>query len=128
MDGSEIMKEFKSIADVKKYFSSAILSFKKAKLEITPESYLIISSSGNVCLGILNGTQIGLDDLNLIGDNSMLNKMVIYDNEKQQIGWIPADCNRLPKADRDADEGFYQTCTASLGVVPEQCSSATYDL
>ncbi|KAJ4953459.1 hypothetical protein NE237_030291 [Protea cynaroides] len=123
-------KPFKSIANVKNYFSSAVLTFtsgKKAQLEITPESYLIISSHGNVCLGILNGAQVGLDDLNLIGDTSMLNKMVIYDNEKQQIGWIPADCNMFPKVDRDSNEGFYQTYIASLGKLPEQCP-ATYDL
>ncbi|XP_043718857.1 aspartic proteinase Asp1-like isoform X2 [Telopea speciosissima] len=94
-------KAFKSVGEAKTYFSSVVLNFgggKKARLEISPESYLIISKNGNVCLGILNGTEVGLDTLNLVGDTSMRNKMVIYDNEKQQIGWIPADCNRLPKS------------------------------
>ncbi|KAJ4965358.1 hypothetical protein NE237_017207 [Protea cynaroides] len=123
-------KPFKFVAEAKSYFSSVVLSFgngKKAQLEITPESYLIVSKSGNVCLGILNGSEVGLEDLNLIGDTSMRNKMVIYDNEKQQIGWIPADCHRLPKVDSDADEGFYQPYTASLGILQEKCQ-ATYDL
>ncbi|XP_042509561.1 aspartic proteinase Asp1-like [Macadamia integrifolia] len=93
-------KPFIFIGEAKPYFSSVVLSFgggrNKAQFEIPPESYLIISKAGSVCLGILNGTEAGLDLLNLIGDTSMLNKLVIYDNEKKQIGWIPANCNRLP--------------------------------
>ncbi|XP_042507520.1 aspartic proteinase Asp1-like isoform X2 [Macadamia integrifolia] len=109
-------KQFKSVGEAKTYFSSVVLSFgggRKTQFEITPESYLIISTDGNVCLGILNGTEVGLDTINLIGDTSMRNKMVIYDNEKQQIGWIPADCNRHPKVDLDADEGFFQPYPAT---------------
>ncbi|KAK9096087.1 hypothetical protein Sjap_021584 [Stephania japonica] len=93
-------KPFKSVLDVKQYFTPVTLSFanKKSQLEIPPENYLIVSSLGNVCLGILNGTEIGLGNMNLIGDISLQNQLVIYDNEKQQIGWIRADCNRLPKS------------------------------
>ncbi|XP_058097485.1 aspartic proteinase Asp1-like [Magnolia sinica] len=102
-------KKFKSIPDVKKYFKPLILIFadgKKAVLEIPPEGYLIISKDGNVCLGILNGTEIGLQDLNLIGDISLQDLMVIYDNEKQQIGWVRENCDRLPNADGHGDDGF----------------------
>lgn len=93
-------RRFKSVVDVKKFFKPLVLGFAdgKNKLEIPPEGYLIISSYGNVCLGILNSSQNGLEDLNIIGDISMQDVMVIYDNEKQQIGWIPSDCNRLPKS------------------------------
>lgn len=31
-------------------------------------------------------------------DISLQDKMVIYDNEKQQIGWVPENCNRLSKS------------------------------
>ncbi|XP_042509346.1 aspartic proteinase Asp1-like [Macadamia integrifolia] len=93
-------KPFIFIDEAKPYFSSVVLSFgggrNKAQFEIPPESYLIISKAGSVCLGILNGTEAGLDLLNVIGDTSMLNKLVIYDNEKKQIGWIPANCDTLP--------------------------------
>ncbi|KAK1323341.1 Aspartic proteinase Asp1 [Acorus calamus] len=95
------VRPFKSIHDVKAYFKPLTLSFtsaRKALLEIPPERYLILTSHGNVCLGILNGTQAGLKDLNIIGDISMQDLMVIYDNEKNQIGWIPVDCKRLPKS------------------------------
>ncbi|MCE2055895.1 hypothetical protein HAX54_043709 [Datura stramonium] len=92
-------KPFNSINDAKSYFKPLTLGFTKTKnvqLQLTPEAYLIRTNHGNICLGILNGTEIGLGNVNIIGDISMIDKMVIYDNEKQQIGWVPANCNKLP--------------------------------
>ncbi|GFS40116.1 eukaryotic aspartyl protease family protein [Actinidia rufa] len=94
-------KPFKSIRDVKNYFKPLILNFTNAKnlqLQLPPEAYLIITEHGNACLGILNGTQVGLRNLNILGDISLQDKMVIYDNEKQQIGWVPANCDKIPKS------------------------------
>ncbi|XP_044468637.1 aspartic proteinase Asp1-like isoform X2 [Mangifera indica] len=92
-------KPVKTVRDVKDYFKSLQLSFtKNVQLDLSPEAYLIVTNHGNVCLGILNGTEVGLKDFNILGDISMQDKMVIYDNEKQQIGWIPSNCNRLPKS------------------------------
>ncbi|CAK7354684.1 unnamed protein product [Dovyalis caffra] len=96
-------KPFKSVRDVKKYFKTFALSFmndgkSKTQLEFPPEACLTISSMGNACLGILNGTEVGLNDLNVIGDISMQDRVVIYDNEKQLIGWAPGNCNRIPKS------------------------------
>lgn len=34
----------------------------------------------------------------LLADIAFQDKMVIYDNERQQIGWVPKDCNKLPKS------------------------------
>ncbi|KAA8531132.1 hypothetical protein F0562_005841 [Nyssa sinensis] len=98
-------KPFKKIGDVRKYFKPLALGFEnglksKSLYEIPPEGYLIISSKGNVCLGILNGTEVGID-FNMIGDISMQDKMVIYDNEKEVIGWTPANCDRIPKSKMD---------------------------
>jgi hypothetical protein len=31
-------------------------------------------------------------------DISMLDKVMVFDNEKQLIGWGPADCNSIPKS------------------------------
>ncbi|QHN82994.1 aspartic proteinase Asp1-like [Arachis ipaensis] len=61
-------RPFRSIHKVRKYFKPMALSFagggrSKAQFEIPPEAHLIISNMGNVCLGILNGSE----DLNLIG-------------------------------------------------------------
>ncbi|KAK6150791.1 hypothetical protein DH2020_015723 [Rehmannia glutinosa] len=96
-------KPFESTRDVRKYFKPLALSFPngwrtKAQYEISPESYLIISSKGNACLGILNGTDVGLNNFNMIGDISMQDKLLIYDNEKQAIGWTPANCDQPPKS------------------------------
>ncbi|XP_038707991.1 aspartic proteinase Asp1-like isoform X2 [Tripterygium wilfordii] len=95
---------FQSIHDVENYFKPFALRFtnggesKSTLFEFTPETHLIISSKGNVCMGILNGTEVGLGNLNLIGDISMQDRMVIYDNEKQMMGWEPADCDSIPKS------------------------------
>ncbi|WCJ37758.1 Eukaryotic aspartyl protease family protein [Euphorbia peplus] len=95
-------KPFRSVREVKKYFKTFTLKFTsggrvKTQFDFPPEAYLIISYKGNACLGILNGAEVGLGDLNVIGDISMLDRMVIYNNEKQAIGWTPANCDRLPK-------------------------------
>ncbi|KAK9950205.1 hypothetical protein M0R45_005706 [Rubus argutus] len=96
-------KPFKNIRDVKKYFNTLALRFGSGRkdatqFELPPEAYLIISSKGNVCLGILDGTEVGLQNSNIIGDISMQDKMVIYDNDKQKIGWAPVNCDQLPKS------------------------------
>ncbi|KAK9066830.1 hypothetical protein SSX86_014153 [Deinandra increscens subsp. villosa] len=65
-------KPFNSIQDVKSLFQPIVLSFsnpKTVRFQIDPEGYLIISEHGNVCLGILDGTEVGLDEFNLIGGN-----------------------------------------------------------
>ncbi|CAF2065452.1 hypothetical protein HID58_073478 [Brassica napus] len=99
-------RALKSVHDVKKYFKTISLRFGGSQkngqvFQIPPESYLIITEKGNVCLGILNGTEIGLENYNIIGDISFQGIMVIYDNEKQRIGWIPSDCDKLPNVDQD---------------------------
>lgn len=96
-------KPFKTIRDARKFFKPLALSFShgwrsRNLFEINPESYLIISSKGNACLGILNGTEVGLQNYNLIGDISMQDKMVVYDNEKRMIGWANNSCDRSPNS------------------------------
>lgn len=94
-------KPLKSVLELKNLFKTLTVNFKNGRtnsqLQIPPESYLIVSKTGNVCLGILNGSEVGLQDSNVIGDISMQGTMVIYDNEKQQLGWVSADCDKLPK-------------------------------
>ena len=34
----------------------------------------------------------------ILTDISMQDRVVIYDNEKQRIGWMPANCDRTPKS------------------------------
>ncbi|KAK7318408.1 hypothetical protein RJT34_03108 [Clitoria ternatea] len=96
-------RPFKSVREVKKYFKPLVLSFTnggrvKPQFEIPPEGYLIISNIGNVCLGILNGPEVGLGELNIIGDISMQDKVMVFENEQQLIGWGHADCSRVPRS------------------------------
>ncbi|EFH70240.1 hypothetical protein ARALYDRAFT_314121 [Arabidopsis lyrata subsp. lyrata] len=92
---------FKSVLEFKNFFKTITINFTNARritqLQIPPESYLIISKTGNACLGLLNGSEVGLQNSNVIGDISMQGLMVIYDNEKQQLGWVSSNCNKLPK-------------------------------
>ncbi|CAL5206624.1 unnamed protein product [Lathyrus oleraceus] len=122
-------KSFKSVTDVKNYFKPLALRFKKGKnlqMLIPPEAYLIVTKHGNVCLGILDGTEVGLGDLNIIGDISLQDKMVIYDNERQQIGWISSDCDRIPNIDRDFEgDAFPHPYAANLGIFEDQCPAAS---
>ncbi|KAJ0976855.1 hypothetical protein J5N97_012329 [Dioscorea zingiberensis] len=124
-------KPFKSITDLRKYFKSLVLNFvsgKKALMEIPPENYLVITKPGNVCLGILNGTEVGLRELNLVGDISMQDMMVVYNNEKQQIGWVRTNCDRLPNADEwdGFEEGHCQPQYGSISIIPDpdQCPAS----
>ncbi|KAJ6939235.1 hypothetical protein NC651_005621 [Populus alba x Populus x berolinensis] len=94
-------KPIKSILDIESFFKPLTIDFIKAKnvqLQLAPEDYLIITKDGNVCLGILNGGEQDLGNLNVIGDIFMQDRVVVYDNERQQIGWFPTNCDRLPKS------------------------------
>ncbi|XP_059629629.1 aspartic proteinase Asp1-like [Cornus florida] len=88
---------FRSIEAVTNYFSPLALRFTinnaPFSFALPPENYLIVTSNGNVCLGILNGAEINLGNLNIIGDISMSDKVVVYDNERRMIGWASSNCD-----------------------------------
>ncbi|AES87277.1 eukaryotic aspartyl protease family protein [Medicago truncatula] len=95
------VKPFKSLNEVNNYFKPLTLSFTKSKnlqFQLPPVAYLIITKYGNVCLGILNGNEAGLGNRNVVGDISLQDKVVVYDNEKQQIGWASANCKQIPRS------------------------------
>ncbi|XP_052201184.1 aspartic proteinase Asp1-like [Diospyros lotus] len=92
-------KPVKHIDAVKNSFSPLVLSFPKVKnaaFVLPPEAYLLVTPRGNVCLGILNGADANLGNLNVIGDISLQDKLVVYDNERRMIGWASKYCNKLP--------------------------------
>ncbi|KAG8089356.1 hypothetical protein GUJ93_ZPchr0011g28714 [Zizania palustris] len=92
-------RPFKSVSDVKRDFKSLQLSFgKNAVMVIPPENYLIVTKDGNVCLGILDGSALLKLSLNIIGDITMQDQMVIYDNERAQLGWIRGSCVTTTKS------------------------------
>ncbi|XP_076949260.1 aspartyl protease APCB1-like [Bidens hawaiensis] len=96
----------RSIKDVGKVFKPLAFQFWRkwwtisAYLQIPPEGYLIISNKGNVCLGILDGSDLLDGSHIIIGDVSMRGNLIVYDNVKQKIGWMRSECVN-PKQSND---------------------------
>lgn len=95
----------RSVEDVKHFFKPLSLQFEKRfffsrTFNIGPEDYLVISDKGNVCLGVLNGTTIGYDSVVIVGDVSLRGKLVAYDNDKNEVGWVDFDCTNPRKRSR----------------------------
>ncbi|KAK4766085.1 hypothetical protein SAY87_007727 [Trapa incisa] len=90
----------KSLKEVKHFFKAITLQFGSkwwvlsTKLHIPPESYLIINNKGNVCLGILDGSEVLDRYTTVIGGISLRGKLVACDNVKGRIGWVQSDCIR----------------------------------
>ncbi|KAG7024745.1 Aspartic proteinase Asp1, partial [Cucurbita argyrosperma subsp. argyrosperma] len=99
-------KAFKSVSDVRDFFKPLALNFKNSKnaqFQIPSEAYLIISIRE-----VLGDEQRTISDSFLLHaffqhssnsctDISMLNKIVVYDNQRRQIGWAPQNCNPPPR-------------------------------
>ncbi|KAL6639679.1 hypothetical protein ACP70R_022501 [Stipagrostis hirtigluma subsp. patula] len=95
---------FRTVDEVKKLFKTLSLVFANGNatptFEIPPENYLIISKSGHVCLAILPGSEhTPLGETNLIGAVTMQDRVMIYDNEQAQLGWIHDSCKTKSKFD-----------------------------
>ncbi|XP_031279049.1 aspartyl protease APCB1 isoform X2 [Pistacia vera] len=88
----------RSVMDVKQYFKTLTLQFgskwwiASTKLRIPPEGYLIVSKKGNICLGILDGSEVHDGSTIILGDISMRGQLIVYDNINQRIGWAKSDC------------------------------------
>ncbi|MFS8019848.1 putative nepenthesin [Helianthus anomalus] len=89
----------RSIKDVEKFFKPLTFQFGRkwwtisTYLRIPPEGYLIISNKGNVCLGVLDGSDL-LDGSHIIfGDISMRGSLMVYDNVRHKIGWMRSECD-----------------------------------
>ncbi|XP_024395932.1 aspartyl protease APCB1 isoform X2 [Physcomitrium patens] len=94
---------FQSITDVHQYFKTLTLDFggrnwfaTDSTLDLSPQGYLIVSTQGNVCLGILDASGASLEVTNIIGDVSMRGYLVVYDNVRDRIGWIRRNCHSRP--------------------------------
>ncbi|KQK01610.1 aspartyl protease APCB1 [Brachypodium distachyon] len=88
------------LEDVKQFFKPLNLHFGNRwfviprTFTILPDDYLIISDKGNVCLGLLNGAEIDHASTLIVGDVSLRGKLVVYDNERRQIGWADSECTK----------------------------------
>lgn len=93
----------RSVIDVKQFFQPLTLQFRSkwwivsTKFRIPPEGYLIISNKGNVCLGILDGSNVHDGSTIILGDISLRGKLVVYDNVNQKIGWAQSACVKPQK-------------------------------
>uniref|UniRef100_J3MD53 Peptidase A1 domain-containing protein n=2 Tax=Oryza brachyantha TaxID=4533 RepID=J3MD53_ORYBR len=93
----------RSLDDVKHLFKPLSLEFKKRwfllprTFTIPPEDYLIISDKNNICLGVLDGREIGHDSEIVIGDVSLRGKLVVYNNDEKHVGWVQSDCTKPQK-------------------------------
>ncbi|XP_057735162.1 aspartyl protease APCB1 [Arachis stenosperma] len=88
----------RSVKDVKNVFDTLSLRFGSkwwilsTVFQIPPEGYLIISKKGNVCLAILDGSNVHDGSTIILGDISLRGYMVVYDNVNKKIGWERAEC------------------------------------
>lgn len=88
----------RSVKDVNYMFKTLTLKFGSkwwilsSLFHIPPEGYLIISNKGNVCLAILDGSDVHGGSTIILGDVSLRGYLVVYDNVNQRIGWERADC------------------------------------
>ncbi|XP_028772193.1 aspartyl protease APCB1-like, partial [Neltuma alba] len=99
----------RSVKDVNHIFKTLTLKFGSkwwilsALFHIPPEGYLIISNKGNVCLAILDGSDVHDGSSIILGDVSLRGYLVVYDNVNHRIGWERADCavpRRLRKSQK----------------------------
>jgi hypothetical protein len=70
---------FQSVSDVSRYFKSVTLDFGGSNwfstgrtMDLTPDGYLIISTQGNVCLGILDASGASIEAMNIVGGTKFL--------------------------------------------------------
>ncbi|CAK8534170.1 unnamed protein product [Lathyrus sativus] len=89
----------RSVQDVKDYFKTLTLRFGNkwwilsTLFRIPPEGYLIISNKGNVCLAILDGSNVNDGTAIILGDISLRGYLVVYDNVNKNIGWEQTKCS-----------------------------------
>ncbi|CAM0151725.1 unnamed protein product [Urochloa decumbens] len=90
-------RPFKSVDDLKKELKPLLsLNFGGGvTMKIPPENYLIITRHGNACFAILAKKEI---DLYIIGDITMQDQLVIYDNENERISWQQYPCGKKTKS------------------------------
>jgi hypothetical protein len=95
---------FRSVTEASHHFQPITLNFGTSwflasrQMTIIPQSYLIITPTGNVCMGIMDSSDAGNEDINIIGDISLRGHLVVYDNVYHRVGWMPSDCRKPPKA------------------------------
>ncbi|KAJ0988977.1 hypothetical protein J5N97_007333 [Dioscorea zingiberensis] len=89
--------------DVTFHFENSLL------LTVYPHDYLFENQDGTWCVGWQNSGVQSRDgrDIALLGDLVLSNKLVIYDLEKQVIGWTEYNCSSSIKVQDDKSGAVY---------------------
>ncbi|NP_001149953.1 Aspartic proteinase-like protein 2 precursor [Zea mays] len=91
-------------------FPVITFSFKgDLTLNVYPDDYLFQNRNDLYCMGFLDGgvqTKDGKDML-LLGDLVLSNKLVVYDLEKEVIGWTDYNCSSSIKIEDDKTGSVY---------------------
>ncbi|XP_066327362.1 aspartic proteinase 36-like [Miscanthus floridulus] len=78
-------------------------------LNVYPHDYLFQNGNDLYCMGFLDGGVQTKDgkDMVLLGDLVLSNKLVVYDLEKQVIGWTDYNCSSSIKIEDDKTGSVY---------------------
>ncbi|KAG6549055.1 hypothetical protein Mapa_009498 [Marchantia paleacea] len=85
--------------DLSGVFPPVTLIFEGAEMHLKPENYLYrqqVTTSSQWCLAWSPSSSSRLD-LSILGDIVLKNKLVVYDNINEKIGWMDFDCQSVVK-------------------------------
>ncbi|KAK1290573.1 Aspartic proteinase-like protein 2 [Acorus calamus] len=101
---------FKYAGSVDDVFPLVKLHFENSlSLTVNPHDYLFQNNDGSWCVGWQNSGVQSKDgkDMFLLGDLVLSNKLVVYDLEKQVIGWKNYNCSSSIKVQDDKTGAVY---------------------
>ncbi|KAK1315367.1 Aspartic proteinase-like protein 2 [Acorus calamus] len=101
---------FEYAGSVDDVFPLVKLHFKNSlTLTVNPHDYLFQNNDGSWCVGWQNSGVQSKDgkDMFLLGDLVLSNKLVVYDLEKQVIGWKNYNCSSSIKVQDDKTGAVY---------------------
>ncbi|XP_047330979.1 aspartic proteinase 36-like [Impatiens glandulifera] len=83
-----------------------------ASMILTPNDYLLNYGLTDGLLLMCMGIQRSFDDLSILGDIALRDKIVVYDIVHQRLGWAIHDCSSLPVNITKPLEGDYISSVA----------------
>uniref|UniRef100_A0A0D9ZJ05 Peptidase A1 domain-containing protein n=1 Tax=Oryza glumipatula TaxID=40148 RepID=A0A0D9ZJ05_9ORYZ len=84
---------FHFLGSVDDKFPKITFNFKNdLTLDVYPYDYLLEYEGNQYCFGFQDAGKLGHKDKILLGDMVISNKVVVYDMEKQAIGWTEHNC------------------------------------
>lgn len=97
-------------------FPPISLVIDNATLTMSGREYNVLNgTTGMYCYGVKDTGKTGLD---IVGDNTMQNYYVVFDNNKKSLGWAPVDaaaCNRVRDSLTDVAHTKWEEVKAKHG-------------